>query len=289
MITDYKTFPDLSIHADEQGRPAFKESFKNYMNRHQPDLFTDSELYLENSQSSKLIQVADLLVGTFGMIYDPKFQVPESLSFLQVMREKALFMDEWPPKISLNTISIDDSSTDNFIKSFSEQKVRLFLENNQHSSEDDIQLQVIVVKYLLFHSKVNPGTYLYGDRIINYIKQILNVEEFSKENLRSNIISKLRDGGVIISSCSQGYKIPVNERELSDYVHQIETKVVPMLKRLNMAREDFKTASKNELDIVDFATRGSLKNLMDHLGDKEISSLRTSEATQMPTKMEPSL
>lgn len=67
---------------------------------------------------------------------------------------------------------------------------------------------------------------------------------------RKNIIGKLRDEGVIISSSSKGYKIPAKESELFDFVNHSLSMIMPMLKRIKKCCDSIKLGTIGKLDIL---------------------------------------
>ena len=72
----------------------------------------------------------------------------------------------------------------------------------------------------------------------------------NEQAIRSAIIAPLRDKGVLISSCSKGYKIPRAHSDLLDFIHRVDSQVVPLLDRLNKARNSYLMGSRGEFDLL---------------------------------------
>ena len=72
----------------------------------------------------------------------------------------------------------------------------------------------------------------------------------TEQAIRSSIVSKLRDNDVIIVSCNKGYKIPRCYADLFDFAERVNSQVVPLLHRLNKARNSYLFSSKNEIDLL---------------------------------------
>lgn len=70
-------------------------------------------------------------------------------------------------------------------------------------------------------------------------------------HLYRKIIEPLRDKGVIIASCSKGYKIPTSLADISAYIHQTTSIVGPMLNRIDICRKFIKKGSLIEIDVFD--------------------------------------
>ncbi len=68
--------------------------------------------------------------------------------------------------------------------------------------------------------------------------------------LYRRIIAPLRDAGVILSSCSQGYKIPISVEDITTYINQTHTVVSPMLHRIEICRNLIKQQTSNDLDVL---------------------------------------
>ena len=77
------------------------------------------------------------------------------------------------------------------------------------------------------------------------------------------LLPKLRDEDVLISSCSDGYKIPESYKDLCKYAEQINLNVIPMLNRLERSRKHIRILTDSKLDIIDADDFSNLKALLD--------------------------
>ena len=80
---------------------------------------------------------------------------------------------------------------------------------------------------------------------------------------RLEIIAKLRDNGVIIASCTKGYKLPSKKSEVEDFINKGESIIEPMLNRLKLCYETIKTGSNGSVCMLDKPEHRHIKKLID--------------------------
>jgi len=248
----FQNYEDLYIVADEHGSDDFKTSFQSYINKqHKPDLFWRSRFDLVSSKDDVLVQLSDFVVGTLAKIYEGKGGDALAEAYQKLIKDKSLGLVEWPTKYQ--TYFPRDTTTpgfDEFIHKHALNKAEVFLESNENSAGEDVMLQVCVLAYLVFQSRMVPfKNYVPTKELLIHLNErgFLNVKE---QAIRSTIIAKLRDKEVIIASCNKGYKIPCCYDDLYDFVERVDSQVMPLLKRLNRARNSYLLASHNEIDLL---------------------------------------
>ncbi len=123
------------------------------------------------------------------------------------------------------------------------------------------------VQYLLEHFQlVNEQEYIPTHEIIERMNTVRNEPITSDTFLRRTVVGKARDAGVLIASNSQepsGYKIPCSEKDIDDFVKHFTSISIPMLHRLDRARECLKDATQGELDILDVSQHAEAKYILD--------------------------
>jgi hypothetical protein len=87
--------------------------------------------------------------------------------------------------------------------------------------------------------------------IINNLHEITG-RDYTPHYFKIRIIAKLRDVGVLISSGQNGYKIPVREKEILEFVNQTSSMIKPMIDRLKICRDRVLSATQNEFDVLQF-------------------------------------
>ena len=266
--TLFEVFPNAKVRADEHGYPEYMESFKKYvLDKKVPDLFDKITFESLNSKDDSLIQISDFVAGTISRIVDTAKLSENSEKFFSILKNQIIRIDEWPMKPSPYSGKIGlnhGTEFDEKIRELSFNQASIFVDKNSDSSDEQIIDQVNVLQYLLYHFKfINSYDYVYGDKLLHYCKY-----GQTKHYLHSSIIAKLRDCGVIISSCTKGYKIPANAEDLSIYVEQTHSKILPMLLRLDKANQKIKLATKKEIDLLKFDKYLYLKEAIETFNKK---------------------
>lgn len=248
----FENYPTIKVYADEHGGDDFKESFLKYIeDNHKPDLFWESEINLVSSQDNILVQLSDFLVGTLAKIYEGKSNSALKETYRLLLKQKALDVKEWPTKYQ-TYFTPDQTSKeyDRFIHSHALSKAEVFLEKNRGNNDDESKLQLCTLNHLVFQSRLSTNTeYTSTKSLLVHLKNcgFMNVTE---QAIRSTIISKLRDKDVIIASCNKGYKIPRCYEDLFDFVERVNSLILPLLERLNKARNSYLIASKGDVDLL---------------------------------------
>lgn len=248
----FSSFSDIHIIADEHGSEEYKLSFRKYIEKnHMPDLFYKSQFDLVQSNSNVLVQLADFIVGSIAKVYEKKAPPELREVYLNLIKNKCVGLDEWPTKYQ--AYYSPDIITDEYCKlifSHSLSSAELFIKDNEGQCDEDVRLQVAVASYFVFYSRwVDKDSFVATKAIQSHLLEsgYGNVNELK---LRSSIIAKLRDRGVIISSSNKGYKIPSSFQDMEIFVDTVNSKIKPLLQRLGKARASLRIASSGEIDIL---------------------------------------
>lgn len=262
-------FSNLTIVADEIGGSEYMKSFAKYVSARQdvPNLFGITDFYFENSNNDVLIQLADLVSGTIALEYDEHRKSPETPKFLKMLDKKIIRIELYPKTYQTYTVNTSALAEDydEEIATLCLKQAYDFIAQHENADEDDIQAQIIILKYLLFRFMNND---LRGYIPTKELKSQLSNTAFadvSTQTFRTQIIGKLRDNGVIISgsSAKKGYKIPAKEAELFDFINHGTAIIMPMLERLKKCRDLVKLGTNNELDLFEKTEYASLKKYFD--------------------------
>ena len=112
-------------------------------------------------------------------------------------------------------------------------------------------MQVSVLQYLkMYVLQINPTSFVYSDELVRYIKENVQIK-VTRNTLFRRVIAQLRDEGVILASCSKGYKIPISVEDLMTYLNQSLTTVGPMVHRMGICRNIVKQGTDGALDLFD--------------------------------------
>lgn len=265
-------FPRLTIVADEIGGSEYMKSFSKYVEERQdvPTFFGEVDFSFENSNNDVLIQLADLISGTFAQVYDVHRNTPETPDYKKMLSKKIIRTELYPR--SYSNYTVEDSALseeyDITIANLCYKQAVDFVvkhEDDENEENEEVQAQLIVLKYLLFRFMNNDLRAYIPTKELK--RQLSNTAfaDISTQTFRTKIIGKLRDSGVIISgsSAKKGYKIPAKESELFDFINHGTTIIMPMLERLKKCRDLVKLGTANELDLFDKTEYSSLKKYFD--------------------------
>lgn len=265
--TLYSNLANLDIYADEHGTSDFMTSFEDYiLNVIKENLFEKRNFQFVNSANYAFVQIADFISGSLARYYDSKKFQKEAKVFIDLIKDKSLRIDEWPIKYNLKSSPVATHTNYDYDPMIVEHAIRqaeIFISKNENKNDPDMELQIRILKYLLFNFKfVDPKEYISTKSLIEHLSTTLN-QEISSQRLRLSVIAKLRDSNVIIASSASGYKIPHNINDINDFVEHTNSVVFPMLERISKARKQYLFISKNSLDILSSKRFERLRILID--------------------------
>lgn len=250
----FKIYPDLQMYADEVGGTEFKLEFAKYVgSRHIPSLFTNSNFAFLKSDSNVLIQAADFISGTLARCFDETVLSNSRGEFLSLLSSKVLSIKIWPTNYSqFKTEEIAESGK--YDPTIAELGVNLAISSKDklNNAKDEAEKdQLICLNHLLFHFRyINPNKFVWRKELIENIENNTN-RKLTSRYFMSQVVAKLRNKGVIISSSSKGYKLPANEGDLYAFLNHSNSIIKPMIDRIKICRDSIKAATKNGLDILD--------------------------------------
>jgi len=262
------TYQDIAIRADEHGREEFMRGFRSYISEnHIPDLFKSCTVEHVTSESNTLVQLADFLAGTIRLVYEENASKELKEAFIQLARVSKLSIEEWPPQ---HFRRIDQRAErqehDEVVFIVAMNSAASFISENTGFGDQELQAQLIVLKYLLFQAQFVHTEYISSGELRDHLAS-RGYDDFSEHQFKSMVISKLRDSGVLISSSSRGYKIPQTHSDYMDFVELVNGKSIPLLERLKRAKQVLFEASLGEIKTFEAPQHEKLKRVIDALGD----------------------
>ena len=247
----FRTFQNIKVRADKHGDEEFMDEFQRYVQRKHITLFERIDFEFLESSTSLLIQLADFICGTIARNFDETVFSQNGREFLRILESKLISLRYFPEKNKL-LLNCEDLGSHEYNKEISELSLKRaidFINKNQNSRNSEIIDQVNCIKFLLLHLQViDPFKYVFTKEIIRNLK--LARGQRRVHYLRSKVIAKLRDAGVLISSSNKGYKLPVSEKDLYDFVNRSNLNVVPIIGRVKKCCEAVKLATMGNTDIL---------------------------------------
>lgn len=258
----------LEIYSDEHGSDKFMEKFSEYFYKNEMLLLKRHHFYFANSKENVFIQLADFISGTIAYKYEDRECKDKWSVFYNFLRNRTIKLEEWPHKYDeyyKNLEYLEKGKYDEVIAKHCIEASAKYVENDNTYLTDVEKDQIEVIKILLYNLRYeDEAKYYKSHEIREKLFRITN-REYSNHQFRSQIIAKLRDRGLIIASSSNGYKIPVSEKELYSYTNNTVQVVHPMLDRLSICRKKIKEVTKNELDILDDISYKDIKDYFDYI------------------------
>lgn len=263
----YRTFDTLDLVADEQGPKEFMQEFIAYVKqRCIPDLFNYSTFGFNNSQSQILLELSEFIAGTIAKGYDGKHHSKQYPAFYKLLKNKIITINLWPHdyKHYLYDYHFEktDSETDQIIIKQAVNLAYQYIEEHRKSEEEDERVRIDLLKFLLFNLKENPDEYVYTEEILDNLNAI-RINKIKQHYFRSNIVSKLRDQGLLIASSNKGYKLPVCLNDLYDFVNLSSLTIHPMIQRVAKCRDQILLATNREIDILEKSEYDYLKRMIE--------------------------
>lgn len=262
-----RTFEQLDLAADDQETKLFIREFKNYIKTSSiPDLFNYSAFGFNNAQSDLLLQLAKLMKGILAKGYDKTQLSDRYRSLFNIIKSKFAAINLLP--LDYKNFLLDFKSENHHSKYdevIIKQAVDLaykYIEKQRKSDEDDEKLRLDFLKFLLFNLKENPDEYVYTEEVLDNLNAIRDVK-MNPHYFRSNIVSKLRDSGLLIASSKKGYKLPICLNDLYDFVNLSTLTIHPMIQRISKCRDQILFATNHEVDILEQKEYGYLKKVID--------------------------
>lgn len=263
----YKTFPKLELKVDEYGGNEFMLEFKEYVRQnHIRTLFEGSEFFVNESDKELGVQVADLIAGTLGYIFDQHKKSEYSDTFLNILSDRIISINHFPKLYKLNEYYEDNNTDVLYDQEITELSLRsIFDYLDRESSEtqqkqDAINFLKVLVRY---HESNHYKNYTTAQEFIQHLN-VNRESKLSKEQF-VNMVGGLRDMGILIGSSREGYKIPTNHYEIKKYVQHGNSIVIPLLRRISVCRSAILLATNNSLDILDDPEFETLKQIIDKI------------------------
>lgn len=262
-----RSFKFLTIVADQIGGSEYMKSFSLYVEEKQdvPTLFGETEFYFQNSRNNVLIQLADLISGTFACLYDEHKKSNNPPNYRKMLDKKIIRIELYPKTYETYTVlgSPLASEYDIEVADICLKQSIDFI--NKYIDDEDVErkAQIVILEYMLFRFMNNDLRKYISTRELQ--NQLVNMElgNISVQTFRTKLIGNLRDNGVIIASSQKGYKIPSKKSELYDFINHGTSIIIPMLERLKKCRDLIKLGSTNELDLFDNTEYSNLKKYFD--------------------------
>jgi hypothetical protein len=259
----YAVYPKLKIVEDEYGSSEFQSGYRDYVCAHRPQLNLLNEYDFDyiNSKHSPIVQIADVVAGSVMQHLLDNNALDVLRIFQSRIRGVVNFPSTYPPCFAGTGT---DNSFDENIYALADHCAMHYIDSHKGTDDEDTRMRVLFLRHLLFVVRnINSNKYVSSGEIIKVLSD-LSDRKVRRDYLYRKIIAPLRDAGVIIASCSHGYKIPTCIDDIYSYINQTNGIVAPMLNRVEKCRELILKQTDGALDIFDDP---ALKKYKRYFGD----------------------
>lgn len=196
-----------------------------------------------------MVQLADIVSGTISKCYIDS----AAPNYLEMLKGKIIRIEDFPNNTT-PYFAVSNPNDNRYSKEIFDLSIRCannFIAKNEYNEDYEKRMQVAFLKYLLFQVyNVSAEKFVSSFQIISILSEYAN-SRIRKDFLYRRIIAQLRDAGVIIASCTQGYKIPTCIDDIMTYLNQTNTLVSPMLHRVGICRNLIFQQTDRQLDILE--------------------------------------
>jgi len=245
MIFDriYKNLQSIKVISDSYGYSEFMTSFEIYIKKHFPNtLFTKKEFCYSTPEDEVIIQASDFIGGTIHRCFDGKDNKEDTLDHI---KDNIIGIHKWPQSYQDIIYGDNDELIDIMIKNHCYHVASEFID----TTHDHLLKEVC--RFLLYDYSSIDKEFIFGDELLDKLKKHNIIEHDKTKNwLMQKVIAPLRDAGVLISACRDGYKIPDCRSDVSKFVKFVETKSYPYLSRLVRMRESIFLGTETKYDLI---------------------------------------
>ncbi|WP_299678179.1 DUF3800 domain-containing protein [uncultured Tenacibaculum sp.] len=264
----YRTFPQLELRVDEHGGNDFMRSFKKYVEKnHIRNLFTGSDFQIQKSHNDLGVQLADMMAGTLGYIFDELKKSDKSSEFAELINDKLISLNQFPKEYKSEEFNekATFSEYDNTIATLGLNRAFDFIDKTRGNTIDNRDRINFLKLLLLYHQSNHPRKFTTAAEFVHHLS-VNRHKPLSKEQFSSKIIGHLRDEGILIASSRDGYKIPTSASDMKKYINHGKNIVLPVLRRIEECRNAILLATTNQYDILEGSEYKKLKELIEKKG-----------------------
>lgn len=262
---------DFRILIDQHGGGDFQQEFNKYMGVHFPNnLFQEFSTGFEDDANEPALRLADFLAGTWRLILENP-SVQQASQIRALLRKQEIDVYLWPPRSALLPIGASAVSKDSMIRDHSIRVASEYITSVGHESSDLDRYRATFLRNIVYETFENlQSDAVISTRLLEARMQRAGFGKKSIQWLQRNVVGYLRDYGVLLAGTRDGVRLVSNSRDLDAYVHHVCLIVLPMLRRLRVARATVKNITSNEIDILDADRSGNLRSALESYEDSTL-------------------
>lgn len=259
-----RAHPHARIVADRHGTESFMASFGEYHRKKgaqlRLDLQGETPISFEESGREIGIQWADFIAGSLRIAYseakDDRFR-----EIYEWIAPKLVTLRQWPPGPRVDPAAYEPSTESSGAMSIGPYVVKQAIQwLREHDGEglDDDKRRIVLLALLDAAEEKSP--YLTLKAL--HARVCALGHDVTDDFVRRDLISSLRDQGVVIASSNQGYCLPRDVEQVDAYFDRMRDEVTPILRRVCLLDEALKRATLNDLRVLDSPRYDDLRRLV---------------------------
>ncbi len=237
--------------------------------RYEADLFRPVPAVRPADPGAAPMRLAGLLARRLGHLYrDEASRAGDSAdpALRELLRAGGLTLEEWPPAPDRDPPDRDagGDASDAAIRRVAVESAWRFIADAPFPRDEEGRVQRIVLQHLLFTALHGDGGYTGSGELLQLLAS-RGYENLKEHYLQSAIVAGLRDSGVLVTSSSQGYKIPRTQQDVMDFVNLVDGQVIPLLERLARVRRALDAAGEGAEWTLGDGRHAKLRRVVDAL------------------------
>jgi hypothetical protein len=232
----------IDITVDRFGTEDFMESFGKYLDKKfKSNLFIHKNIRHDKPANETCLQVSDFIGGCIHRCYEGK----DDKGVINCISSKIVSIKMFPRRVHDVVVGDKDEVLDTMVANHCFRTAEEFI----METKDDILKAACVA--LLYDQAFIDKDFIYADELLRTLKHQGLIEGNKNADwLRNQVIAPLRDAGVLIAACSDGYKIPECREDVAKFVQFVEMKTFPYLNRLIKMRESLICGTETQYDLI---------------------------------------
>lgn len=264
-----RAHPRARMVADRHGTPSCMASFGEYHRKKgaqlRLDLDGETPISFEESGREVGIQWADFVAGSLRIAYSDARE-DRFREIYESVAPQLMTLRHWPPGSRLeqpaSEHSIESSGTMSIGPFVLKGAIQWLREHDGEGLDDDKRRIVLLA---LLDAAEEKSPYLTLKAL--HARVCALGHDVTSDFVRRDLISSLRDQGVVIASSNQGYCLPRDVGQVDAYFDRMRDEVTPILRRVRLLDEALKRATLNDLRVLDSARYGDLRRLVETLDE----------------------
>lgn len=238
----HERLTNFSIYLDSSGSDEFQTSLRNYILKIFPDfqanLFSqENKYFLMSDDQQPLIQFADLFSNSLLKIYSASHRHTQWQEIYDTIESK-IFKPQFFP---YNSVLSTEDVTSGMQYKVNKEIYKNILNSVERLNYSD-KIEKTILEYLVYYSRIIPEKLVETHDISAYVQNVLEFP-IKVEKVREYVRNLRYKGILIVSKAGKsGYKIAVNEEDISSYFQHYLSYIIPMLEKANIADENLKLA-----------------------------------------------